>query len=695
MAKRKEYPKKEKDLSGHTFGELYVTKYEKTVKGRKYWLCNCKCGKNDISVEESRLLYGKKKSCGCQNKRNAKKKHIEIVMNSNRSLQYANPNLAKEWHPTRNGDLMANMVMPNSNKKVWWLGECGHEWEAIVGVRNRGAKCPICSSRQTLTGFNDIKTRYPELQDEWDYDKNTILPEKVSSLNKLVWWKCGLGHSYEMRISSRVGKQKCGCPYCSIPAKKVLTGFNDLATTNPMVLNEWDYDKNTILPEEVLAGSAKKVWWKCKQGHSFEQSIVYKTKSKLQSTCPYCSHQKLLTGYNDLATTHPYILKEWDYEKNSVLPTQIGVGTHEKIWWKCPFGHSYQTYPSNRCGKQHTGCPICYKENHTSFPEQAVLYYIKKYYPDAINSDKERIGMELDIYIPQLDIAIEYDGKTWHNNNSYEIKKNIVCKEKNLMLIRIREAGLKLYDDCICIVREDNRSSEGLSNVIVELLKQLGNTTVDVDVDRDATTIYSSYIETRKSKNLASIFPDLAKEWHPTKNGSLTAEMVAPVANKKVWWLGSCGHEYQMEIGNRTNQNCGCPYCSGKRVLKGFNDFETWCQDNNTELLEEWDYAKNDISPSDVTKASDKRVYWKCKKCGNVWKTKIDSRTRMQSGCPKCASYYRNAKAVINLDTNKIYESMVEAEKELNINRACIGNVCRGKQKKAGGYRWAFYSEEC
>lgn len=177
------------------------------------------------------------------------------------------------------------------------------------------------------------------------------------------------------------------------------------------------------------------------------------------------------------------------------------------------------------------------------------------------------------------------------------------------MLIRIREAGLKLYDDCICIVREDNRSSEGLSNVIVELLKQLGNTTVDVDVDRDATTIYSSYIETRKSKNLASIFPDLAKEWHPTKNGSLTAEMVAPVANKKVWWLGSCGHEYQMEIGNRTNQNCGCPYCSGKRVLKGFNDFETWCQDNNTELLEEWDYAKNDISPSDVTKASDKRVY--------------------------------------------------------------------------------------
>lgn len=92
-----------------------------------------------------------------------------------------------------------------------------------------------------------------------------------------------------------------------------------------------------------------------------------------------------------------------------------------------------------------------------------------------------------------------------------------------------------------------------------------------------------------------------------------------------------------------------------------------------------------------MTKASDKLIFWKCKKCSNVWKTKVDSRTRMRSGCPRCASYYRNAKAVVNLDTGKVYDSILEAEKELGINRACIGNVCRGKQKKAGGYRWTYY----
>ena len=688
--KKKEYIDIGRDLSGYIFGELMVERYDVTINKRRYWLCNCKCGKTNISVEEYRLLSGKKKSCGCQEKKKSRERRLDKIANSENSLLFLNHKLALEWHPTQNDELKPEMVTPNCNIKVWWLGECGHEWEATVGARSRGSGCPICSNRRRLKGFNDIRTLYPELLSEWDYEKNDVLPEDVSSLNYLAWWKCNLGHSYDMKISLRVGKQECGCPYCR--GKRVLKGFNDLATTHPYILSEWDYEKNEIRPDKVSYGSAKKVWWKCRKGHSFEQSIVYKVKSELESTCPYCSHQKLMKGYNDLATTHAYILDEWDYEKNDILPTQIGVGTHKKIWWKCPFGHSYQTYPSNRCGKQHTGCPICDKENHTSFPEQAVLYYVKKYFTDAINSDKERIGMELDIYIPQLDTAIEYDGKTWHNNNSYEIKKNKVCKQKNVLLIRIREDGLKLYDDCVCLVRKDTRSNESLSKVIDELLQMIdGNIETDVDVDRDSAFIYSSYIETRKAKSLASVFPHIAKEWHPTKNGQLTSMMVAPMANKKVWWLGECGHEYQMGVGTRANQNCGCPYCSGKRILKGFNDFETWCKENDMTLLEEWDYMRNSILPSEVTKSSDKLIYWKCSKCSNVWRTKVDSRTRMKTGCPKCASYYRNAKPVINLDTNTIYESMLEAEKELNINRNCIGNVCRGKQKTAGGYRWAYY----
>ncbi len=200
--------------------------------------------------------------------------------------------------------------------------------------------------------------------------------------------------------------------------------------------------------------------------------------------------------------------------------------------------------------------------------------------------------------------------------------------------------------------------------------------------------------ERKLNSSLAYVNPELASEWDYKRNDVLNPYEITASSGMIVWWLGKCGHEYQMGIGDRTNQNCGCPYCSGKRVLQGFNDLETWCKENEPNLLSEWCYEKNKVLPSEVMKASDKRVYWKCRKCAHIWKTKIDSRTRMKSGCPKCANYYRNAKKVINLTTNKVYESMIEAANELNINRACIGNVCRGKQKTAGGYRWAFYNEE-
>ena len=113
-----------------------------------------------------------------------------------------------------------------------------------------------------------------------------------------------------------------------------------------------------------LCGTDTKVWWLCPRGHSYEMRICSRTGNQ-KGNCPYCSNQKLLKGFNDFETLHPEMLSEWDYELNEFLPSEIGTGTHKKVWWKCPFGHKYQTYPSNRVGKAHTGCPICAKEGHT------------------------------------------------------------------------------------------------------------------------------------------------------------------------------------------------------------------------------------------------------------------------------------------------------------------------------------------
>ena len=60
-------------------------------------------------------------------------------------LKIVNPGLAQEWHPTKNKPLPPDQVLPNSNKKVWWLCPKGHEWEANISNRNHGTGCPFCN----------------------------------------------------------------------------------------------------------------------------------------------------------------------------------------------------------------------------------------------------------------------------------------------------------------------------------------------------------------------------------------------------------------------------------------------------------------------------------------------------------------------------------------------------------------------
>ena len=318
--------------------------------------------------------------------------------------------------------------------------------------------------------------------------------------------------------------------------------------------------------------------------------------------------------------------------------------------------------------------------------------YVKKHFPEAVNSDKSTIGMELDIFIPSKRTAIEYDGRNWHKNNTYELKKNQACKEKGIRLIRIREKGLQMFDDCCCIVRENVKTNESLSAVIKQILLNLGCVS-DVDVEKDSILIYNSYVMTRKLQSLQNCYPDLAKEWHPTKNGNLSAEMVAPMTSKKVWWFDKRGHEWQMSVSDRVGQKCGCPICAGKRIISGINDLLT----QYPELCEEWNYEKNSeigLFPNKVAPHSDKKAWWQCRVCGNEWQSVIDTRTRKRaSGCPECGKRIRSEaknKSVRCVETKAVYKSIQEAENLTGISRHCISLCCKGKQKTAGKKHWEF-----
>ena len=468
-----------------------------------------------------------------------------------------------------------------------------------------------------------------QLMAEWNWEKNNELkfnPEKLTlGSNKKVWWKCSKGHEWQASITHR--KKGSGCPYCS--GRVAIKGENDLQTVNPTLAKEWNYEKNNgLIPLDVMPNSVKKVWWKCNKGHEWQATIDSRNRG---NGCPYCSGRFAVKGENDLRTVNPRLATEWNYEKNNGLtPMDVTPNSNKEVWWKCSNGHEWQSIIANR--NKGVGCPICNSERNTSFPEYAIVYYLKKYGLDVIHSFREK-GYELDVYIPSKKIAIEYDGSFWHENKvKKDLEKNQKCKNDGIKLYRIREELPSMNDSSIdYIVKEDRKD---LSKIIKEVLSEIIGTRVDVDLERDGIVIENLRDYMEKENSLLLSNPEVSKEWHYEKNGNLKPEHFSANSNKKVWWKCSNGHEWQAAISTR-NKGHRCPYCLGIKALKGENDLQTV----NPTLAEEWHYEKNDgLTPMDVKSNSGKKVWWKCQK-GHEWQARIQHRNN-GIGCPYCSGRF-------------------------------------------------------
>lgn len=268
------------------------------------------------------------------------------------------PQLASEWHPTRNGTLTPDQVLPGSHRMVWWRCGKGHEWKSQINSRVAGCGCPYCAARQIIPGETDLLSTDPLLAAQWHSEKNAPLTPKDVSMgtSKRVWWRCEKGHEWKasVRSSSRGG---CGCPVCA--GRQIIPGYNDFASMYPQLATQWDPTKNgNLRPEQVSVYSNRTVWWRCELGHSYRTTVSGRT-SRRQG-CPYCSGKKVLAGFNDLATRVPQIAAQWHPTLNERrTPEQFTPGSHYLAWWVCGEGHVWKAAIYSRAGPQKNGCPIC------------------------------------------------------------------------------------------------------------------------------------------------------------------------------------------------------------------------------------------------------------------------------------------------------------------------------------------------
>ena len=425
---------------------------------------------------------------------------------ANRDLTTTHPDLTAQWHPTLNGSLTPQQVTAGSNKKVQWVCPKGHECEAAVNSRAQGHGCPVCSNQQVLVGFNDLATTRPDLAAQWRPTRNGALtPQKVTAgSNKKVRWVCPKGHEYEATVNSRVRGH--GCPVCS--NQQVLAGFNDLATTRPDLAAQWHPTRNGALtPQQVTAGSHRRVRWTCPKGHEYEATV---NKRAQGSGCPVCAGRQVLAGSNDLATTHPDLAAQWHPALNGDLtPQQVTAGSHKSAQWVCPKGHEWEAKICDRAGG--TGCPVCVNRRvFAGFNNLATTH------PDlAAQWHPTRNGA----LTPQQVTAGSHRRVRWTCPKGHEYEATV------------------------------NKRAQG-----------------------HGCPVCSNHQVLAGSNDLATTHPDLAAQWHPTRNGDLVPQQVTAGARKEVWWTCPKGHGYKARVSHRT-VGSGCPVCNRGWTTKALVEF--------------------------------------------------------------------------------------------------------------------------
>jgi hypothetical protein len=352
------------------------------------------------------------------------------------SLAAHEPELAAQWHPTKNGKLKPSDLRANSYRVVYW--QCplrkDHVWRAAVALRvKRRTGCRQCV-RAGISPESNLRRTHPRVARLWHPTKNgDLLPEHVASgTSRGVWWKCPEGPDHEWRLSV-IQQRDRGCPFC-LRLRASVT--NSLAVTHPVESRLWHPTKNgSLTPRQVLSGSGRQVWWKCPAGpdHEWQTKVSYVHEGTMRGAnkgCPFCQHRRASVT-NSLASLAPRVARLWDRKKNEgLLPRDVLPGSRREVWWHCRHGPDHSWRGKVDAAVRLGGCPFC-------------------------------LGRRLSV-----------------------------------------------------------------------------------------------------TNSLRTLFPKLARQWHPTKNRRLEPEDVLPNARERVWWRCPRAHSYSMAVVERTARAQGCPVCA-------------------------------------------------------------------------------------------------------------------------------------
>ena len=515
--------------------------------------------------------------------------------------------------------------------------------------------------------------------------------------------------------------------------------------TNEEFLKELQEKNSGIVPLEPYKGASIPILCRCTCGNEWPVSPA---NLMLGKKCRKCMGKR--SSERQLMSNEEF-LRILSEVNTTIEPLEDYKGKNTHIQFRCKIcGSIWPTMP--RQVLKGRGCRSCQNRWQTSFPEQALFYYIRKEFLDAVNGYTDGFyPSELDIYIPSKKVGIEYDGRTHHSKVSKtEITKYNTCKERGIFLIRVRERVEAVHqgqicDLLICSEYGDKKLYSSLDECIGKVLDYL-QISEDIDVERDEVDIKEQYYSIIKANSLGAKYPVIAKEWDYSKNGTMTPYMIMPKSGDEFYWIcPQCGRSYPAKVYTRTAGH-GCSDCAG--VSK--KDQEQFV----AEITERWP----DIEVLGEYVNADTDILFRCRKCGKEFKTSphsILSKRRGGNGCtecsrkmfalsralpeeeflkrveeknpnievigkyvnshepiecrcrkcgntwtPKtastlylgttgCAKCARNKPVrILCVETGEVFDSLSKAEKEKGVGHSSLSKCINGKGKTAGGFHW-------
>ena len=339
---------------------------------------------------------------------------------------------------------------------------------------------------------------------------------------------------------------------------------------------QWS-EKNKLDIEEAIPKN--KYIWQCEYGHEWLASLGNR---KYQKTgCPYCKSKKPSPD-NNLKSKFPDISSEWDYEKNELMPEDYLPSSNRRVNWICKKGHTWESIIGNRT-RQNNNCPVCFKNE--SWCENYIFGVLSN-----LTSVTKLKNPEIDIYLSELNIGIEYDGYYHKFRYEQDIKKNLWASRNLNLLIRIRESYLPELptQDKVLIIKQEKSDKISCKKSIISIINILNLSSNNLNFDIS--------VESKiRNKEMSD---DLIKSW--STNNKIEIEY-AMKTHKYLWICDICKSEYETDLRSRMKKNC-CHFCSSQKVNKSNSLYDTHPK------IMKYISKNNKIDPKSVTTGTGKRL---------------------------------------------------------------------------------------